>query len=383
MANTSDAPTDSAESLGISRDAAGRPSAPLKRLAELLGVTVPAEKDDVIVSGLDTLDDAGPGDLTYLADPRYVDRIPVTKAAAVFVSRDLLDAAVEVLPEDGPVLLPVDNAADSADQVLALVAPTMSTPPAGVHPSAEIAESATVGANARIASGVVIGEHVVIGDNVVLHPSVQIADHCRVGDDCTLHAHVVLRDYTFVENRVIIHAGSVLGSDGFGYRWDGAKHVKVPQIGNVVVEDDVEIGSCTCIDRGKTRETRIGAGTKIDNLVQIGHNVQIGRHCILCANVGVAGSTTIGNGVILAGGVGLKDHIALGDGAQVAGASAVHADVPPGEQMFGMPAVPKQDFFRAQRSVRSVPRLLNRLEKLAKRVEELEQQVSSSDKTSS
>ena len=356
----------------ITRDEAGRPSATIQVLAGLLGIDVPADRGQRVVNGLATLDDAGPTDLTYLSDPRYVDRLPHTKAAAAFVSQELVESARGVVASDGPVLLPVENAAAAAEQVLAMVAPPMASPATGVHASAIIAATASVGPGASIGPGVVVGEHVTIGANVAFHAGVKIADHCRLGDDCCLHENVVLRDYTQLGDRVVVHAGSVLGSDGFGYRWDGAQHVKVPQIGNVVVESDVEIGSCTCIDRGKTRETRIGAGTKIDNLVQVGHNVQIGRHCILCANVGVAGSTTIGNGVILAGGVGVKDHVKLGDGAQVAGASGVHADVPAGQQMFGTPAVPMKDYLRTQRSIRRVPRLLDQINKLAKRVEELE-----------
>ena len=344
----------------------------VEQLAGLLGTTSPAGRGGVELRGFDTLESAGPDQLSYFADAKFADALAASKAGAVLVSRELISTANETVTNDGPALLEVDNAAVAADQILAAIAPPMSQPPAGVHPSAIIDESAKIGTNASVGPNVVVGPEVTIGDNVVLHPGVQIATRCTLGDDCELHANVVLRDYTELGSRVVVHAGSILGSDGFGYRWNGTEHVKVPQIGRVVIEDDVEIGSCTCVDRGKTRETRIGAGTKIDNLVQVGHNVQVGRHCILCANVGIAGSTTIGDGTIFAGASGVKDHVKIGAGVRVAGYSAVHTDVPDGVTMLGAPARPYKEYLRQHGAVSKLPDLMKQMKDLRKRVAELE-----------
>jgi UDP-3-O-[3-hydroxymyristoyl] glucosamine N-acyltransferase len=170
---------------------------------------------------------------------------------------------------------------------------------------------------------------------------------------------------------VVIHAGSVLGTDGFGYRWDGTKHAKVPQIGTVVVEDDVEIGSCVCIDRAKFAATRIGRGTKIDNLVQIAHNVQVGPHCIIVGQVGVAGSARLGAGVVLGGQVAIRDHATIGDGAMVAATSGVHEDVPPKAFMSGTPALPHRQSLREQAAMRRLPDLVVQVRKLQEEVEAL------------
>ena len=172
-----------------------------------------------------------------------------------------------------------------------------------------------MGTSVRVGPFVSVGERSRLGDNVVLHPGVFVGDDVEIGDDCELFPQVVVRERISIGKRVIIHAGSVLGSDGFGYRWDGKQHTKIPQIGRVIVEDDVEIGSCVCIDRAKFSTTRIGKGTKIDNLVQIGHNVQTGPHCIIVGQVGLAGSVKLGAGVVLGGQSAVRDHITLGDGA--------------------------------------------------------------------
>src|SRR4029079_3000712 len=170
-------------------------------------------------------------------------------------------------------------------------------PPAGVDPAARVAGSATLGAGVAVGPHVYVGERAAIAARAVLHPGVYLGDDTVVGEDCQLFPNVVVRERITLGNRVIIHAGTVLGTDGFGYRWDGTKHAKVPQIGTIVVEDDVEIGSCVCVDRAKCGATRIGQGTKIDNLVQIAHNVRAGPHCLIAGQAGVAGSVTLGTGV--------------------------------------------------------------------------------------
>jgi UDP-3-O-[3-hydroxymyristoyl] glucosamine N-acyltransferase len=198
-----------------------------------------------------------------------------------------------------------------------------------------------------------------------------VGSDVTIGDDCELFANVVVRERVTIGSRVVIHAGAVLGSDGFGYRWDGQRHAKVPQIGTVIVEDDVEIGSCACIDRAKFAATVIGRGSKIDNLVQIAHNVKIGPHCLIAGQAGLAGSVTLGAGVVLGGGVGLRDHIELGDGAMVAASSGVAADVPAGEVVAGTPALPRRQALREQAALRRLPDLVTQVRKLQEQIDAL------------
>jgi UDP-3-O-[3-hydroxymyristoyl] glucosamine N-acyltransferase len=198
-----------------------------------------------------------------------------------------------------------------------------------------------------------------------------IGDQVSMGDDCELFANVVVRERITIGNRVIIHAGSVLGTDGFGYRWDGTRHVKIPQIGTVIVEDDVEIGSCVCIDRAKFSATRIGRGSKIDNLVQIGHNVVIGPDCIIVGQAGLAGSVKLEANVILGGQTAVRDHVTIGAGAMAAACSAIADDVAPKSIVSGMPAFPHRQSLREQAALRRLPDLVVQVRKLEEQVRKL------------
>jgi UDP-3-O-[3-hydroxymyristoyl] glucosamine N-acyltransferase len=200
---------------------------------------------------------------------------------------------------------------------------------------------------------------------------VVIGDDVTIGDDCQLLPHVVVRERITIGHRVIIHAGSVLGTDGFGYRWDGQKHRKIPQIGTVIVEDDVEIGSCVCIDRAKFDATRIGRGTKIDNLVQVAHNVQIGPHCIIVGQVGLAGSAKLGKNVVLGGQAAVRDHVTIGDGAMAAATAGIIEDVPPGAVVSGTPAFPHRQSLREQAALRRLPDLVVQVRKLQEELDAL------------
>jgi UDP-3-O-[3-hydroxymyristoyl] glucosamine N-acyltransferase len=202
---------------------------------------------------------------------------------------------------------------------------------------------------------------------------VAIGDDVSLGEQCVLHPHVVLRERVTLGNRVIIHAGSVIGSDGFGYRWDGARHRKIPQIGTVIIEDDVEIGACVCIDRAKFSATRIGHGTKIDNLVQVAHNVQVGPHCILVAQAGVAGSVRLGSGVVLGGQSAVRDHIQMGDGSMLAACSGVMQDVEPKQVVSGLPAIPHRQNLREQAALRRLPDLVTQVRQLQEKLKALEE----------
>ncbi|MDB5328356.1 MAG: UDP-3-O-(3-hydroxymyristoyl) glucosamine N-acyltransferase [Phycisphaerales bacterium] len=335
----------------------------LQQLADLLGVPCPAGATKELAT-VSSLIDATPSDLSVLTSDKYVREYKKTHAGAVLASKKV---KFSVRP-DVPVLT-VDDAELALVKVLEVMAPPIPHPAEGIHPSAVIDPSATVGANPHIGPHVVVGAGVKIGNNVRLHPGVVIGDDSTLGDDCTLFANVVLRERITLGSRVMIHAGAILGTDGFGYRWDGSKHAKVPQIGTVVVEDDVEIGSNTCIDRAKFNETRIGKGTKIDNLVQLGHNVRVGMHAILCGQVGIAGTVTVGNGVVLGGASVVRDHVHIGDGVMAAGHSVIADDVEPKMIISGMPAIAHRQNLREQGAIRRLPELMVELRKVQELIE--------------
>ena len=336
----------------------------LADIAALLGCPAPP-RDAVVITGVATMAEAGPTELAALGSAKFLRSLSQTRAAAVLVSRDLS------VPTDGVPLLVVDDADLAMARVLELFAPPVRRPGPGVDPSAHVAEGAVVAADAGIGPCVFVGAGARVGAGAVLHHGVYIGDDVTIGPGCELFPGVVVRERVTIGARVIIHAGSVLGSDGFGYRWDGSRHVKIPQIGSVVIEDDVEIGSCVCIDRAKVGVTRVGRGTKIDNLVQIAHNVQIGPHCIIVAECGIAGSTTLGAGVVLAGASAVRDHLNIGAGAIVSAVSGVSDDVEPGGHVAGVPAVPRVQWLREQASLRRLPELIAQVRKLEKEIEEL------------
>ena len=337
----------------------------LAQIARHLDLDPPAGAAEVVIDAINTLDDATPAELTFLCDPRYAARLKTTRAAAVLVTRGL------PTPADRP-FLEVDNGEAAANAVLELLALPVPRPPAGVDPSARVAPSAVVGEGAAVGPNCVVGERVRLGAGCVLHAGVVLHDDVTLGDSCELFANVVVRERCSLGDRVVVHANSVIGTDGFGYRFDGRRHVKVPHVGTVVIEADVEIGSCTTIDRGKFAETRVGAGSKIDNLVQIAHNVRIGRLCIVCANAGIAGSTTLGDGVVLAGGAGIKDHVHLGAGARIAAMTGVGRDVAPKETLMGaLYGMPQKQFLREQAAMRRLPELSKQVKELQKQVDAL------------
>ena len=318
------------------------------------------------IAGMATLAEAGPADLSYVGSEAFLPELAGTRAAALIVQ-----ARVRLPADWSRPALRVDDAELAVAKVLPLFAPPVPRPPQGSirqrasPPPPLSARGSAVGRN------VVVGERTRLGSRTVLHPGVIVGDDVIIGDDCQLFPNVVVRERITIGNRVTIHAGSVLGTDGFGYRWDGSRHVKVPQIGTVIVEDDVEIGSCVCIDRAKFSATRIGRGTKIDNLVQVGHNVQIGPHCIIVGQTGLAGSCRLGTGVVLGGQTAVRDHIRVGDGAMAAARSAIAEDVDPKTIVSGMPALPHRQSLREQAALRRLPDLVVQVRKLQEEIEEL------------
>ena len=236
--------------------------------------------------------------------------------------------------------------------------------PPGRHPTALVDESAVVGRDVALGPYVVIGAGARIGDGCALGAHVVIGPEVELGEGCLLYPQVTVREGCRLGNRVVVHAGAVIGSDGFGYLPGPEGLTKIPQIGSVVLEDDVEIGANCCIDRATSGETVIGAGSKLDNLVQIAHNVSLGRHCAISAQTGISGSCRVGNQVTMGGQVGLADHIAVGDGVKIGAKSGLHKDVPPGMAMFGYPAFERTAAFKMVASMRRIPELIERIRRL-------------------
>ncbi len=242
---------------------------------------------------------------------------------------------------------------------------------AGIHPTAVISASAKLGANVSVGAYSVIEDDVVIGDNTIIFPQVYIGKRTQIGTDCILYPQVVVREDCVLKNHVILQPGAKIGNDGFGFIFHEGKHHKIPQIGNVIIEDDVEIQANSCVDRAKLSHTVVGANTKIDNLVQIAHNVKVGRSTIMCAQVGVAGTTTIGNGVIAAGQVGIIGHLHIGDGVQMAAQSGVTCDIPAGQAYFGTPARPMKEMLRILAVQGKLPEIYKELKVIKKAADKL------------
>jgi UDP-3-O-[3-hydroxymyristoyl] glucosamine N-acyltransferase len=245
-------------------------------------------------------------------------------------------------------------------------------PAAGIHATAIVAKTATLGPHVALGPNVVVGERASVGAGCILHAGVVIGEDVVLGDGCELFANVVIRERCTIGRRVILHAGAVIGTDGFGYRWDGTRHAKQPHIGTVVIEDDVEIGSCSCVDRAKVDETRVGAGSRIDNLVQVGHNVRIGRHCIICAGTSIGGTTLLEDGVVIAGAAGIADHSVFRAGSRAGGMAGVHGEIPAGPTVVGVPAVAHANWLREQTDLHRLPELLKTVRALGARVAELD-----------
>jgi UDP-3-O-[3-hydroxymyristoyl] glucosamine N-acyltransferase len=311
------------------------------------------------VAGVAALADAGPGDVSVVASDAFARALTRTRAGAVLVDRKVHLPSAPA----GTVVLVVDDVDTALAAVLNLFAPPVQRPPAGLHPTAVIAPTARLGDGCAVGPHTVVGHRAVVGDRCALHPGVIVGDDVTIGDDCDLYPHVVLRERVTLGNRVVVHAGTVIGTDGFGYHWDGTRHAKVPQIGTVVIEDDVEIGSCVCIDRAKFGATRIGRGTKIDNLVQVAHNVRIGPDCVIVGQTGIAGSSELGAGVV------------LGDRSIAAARSAIAKDVPAGQTVSGMPALPHRQSLREQAALRHLPALRDEVRRLQEQLEAVQEKL--------
>ena len=304
-----------------------------------------------------SLDRAGPDALSFAISVRYAADLDSSKAGAVLVPEALATGA-------GPgTRIVVPDPYGALVRVLHALYPSES-PEAGIDPTARIGTGAAIGPEVSIGPYVVLGRNVRLGARCRLAQGVSLGDGVVIGDDTTLGPGVVCYTGTRIGNRVVLKAGAVLGGDGFGYLSDAKGHTRIPHVGGCILEDEVEVGSNTCIDRGSIDDTVVGRATKLDNLVQVGHNVRIGERCLIMAGVGIAGSTRVGNDVILAGHVGVTDHLAIGDRARIAAKSAIFGDVPAGASFSGHPARPHRQFLRAQAAMYRLAAIVDELERL-------------------
>ena len=327
-------------------------------IAKLVGGEVVGDSH-AILKGFAPAERAQAGDLTFAENEDFFARAEQSAATAIIAERRFSSAK--------KILIRVPNARVAFAKALALFFPEPKFA-SGIHPTTVVAKSAQIDPTAHIGPHCAVGERVKLGENSVLQGGNFVGDDSKLGDDVNLFPSVTIYPRTEIGSRVRIHAGTVIGSDGFGYVLDGGVHRKVPQIGNVVIGDDVEIGANVTIDRGALGSTVIGRGTKIDNLVQIAHNVEIGEHCIVISQVGISGSTKLGKYVILAGQVGLAGHLKIGDQVTVAAQSGVMHNIPDGEKWFGYPAQPDKEIKRQIIAQRKLPELLKRVAALEKKL---------------
>ncbi len=335
----------------------------LKELAEFVGGAVIGD-GEVEISGVASIDEAQPGEITFIATSKYLRKLSETKASAVIVSK-------EVTTVDKPLICTADpHLAFVKILTLFLAKPYQ---PKGIDPSAWISPTAQLGKDLTIYPYVYIGDQCRIGDRVTLYPGVYVGEDSVIGEDSVLHPNVSVYSGSVIGKRVILHSGVVIGADGFGFVKDGKTNVKIPQVGRVIIEDDVEIGANSTIDRAALGQTIIRRGVKIDNLVQVAHNVEIGEDSIIVAQVGIAGSTKVGKNVILAGQVGVVGHIEIGDNVQVGAQSGVGQNLPPDQAFSGSPAMPHREWLRMVTTLPKLPgmrKILTDIEARFKKVEE-------------
>jgi UDP-3-O-[3-hydroxymyristoyl] glucosamine N-acyltransferase len=331
----------------------------LSELAQLTGARIEGE-DNVEIHGAAGLDEAREGHITFLANPRYTPRVNTTRASAIFLSEDAqTDRNIAILRAKDPYL--------AYTRALRIFHPEPELEPL-IHASAVIDPSARVATRVAIGASSVIGRNVEIANGVCIHPNVTIYDDVIIGKDSIIHSGVAIRERTVVGERVVIFNNAVVGCDGFGYARDEQKRwLKIPQTGRVVLEDDVEIGAGTTIDRASVGESRIGRGTKLDNLVQIGHSCSVGEDSLLCAQVGLAGSSHIGKRVILAGQAGVAGHLTIGDDVVLTAKSATSHDVPAGKVISGIPAFDNRDWLRSVAAFRRLGEIQRTVRELQKR----------------
>jgi UDP-3-O-[3-hydroxymyristoyl] glucosamine N-acyltransferase len=321
---------------------------------------------DVQIKGINGVNEAREGDLAFVLNPQRPELIMETKASCVVVPKNLTGAF------DKPIIK-VENPSIAFSKIIDFMMPGRIPHPKGVHATAVIAKDAVIAKGVSFGPYVVVESGVVIGENTFIYPFCYIGKNVKIGKDCIIYPNVTIREEVIIGNGVIIHSGSVVGSDGFGYdiQKDGTR-AKIPQLGTVVIEDDVEIGACVTIDRARFKQTVIGRGCKIDNLVQIAHNVILGPNCLIAAQSGIGGSTEIGRNVVFGGQVGVKDHIKVGDFVVVAAKTGIHKSYPANTVLFGYPAKPVDKAREQIASLSLLPKLFDRVRALEAKIKELE-----------
>lgn len=333
----------------------------LKDIAEKIGGRLTGD-GNIAITRISGMNEAQEGDITFLSRKGFRKHIKDTKASAIIVGED-------INPDDfsDKNLIIVKNpglAYARAAQIFYKGYPEAK----GISPLASVSKGAEVSETASIYPYVYIGEGAVVQSNAILYPFVHVGENAVIGKGTIMYPHVTVYDGVIIGKNVIIHSGAVLGSDGFGYVWDGSRHVKIPQLGIVEIEDEVEIGANATIDRASLGRTIIKKGTKIDNLVQIAHNVSIGENSIIVALVGIAGSSSVGNNVILAGRVGVKDHVSIGNNVVAAGGTGITKDVPDNALISGTPHMPHKEWLKLQGHLKNLPKLYERMKKIEKRL---------------
>jgi UDP-3-O-[3-hydroxymyristoyl] glucosamine N-acyltransferase len=323
-------------------------SATVRQLAELVQGQVHGD-GDLVIHGARTLGEARAGDISFLEHEKHARQLADSQASAAVVPVSW--------PANGRTLIQVADPLAAFITIVRHLHGRAEPPPHGIDPLASVHPTAQLGADPSVFPFAVVGEGSVVGARCKIHSHAVVGRFCRLGDDVTLYPGCVLYDNTVVGDRAIVHANAVLGADGFGYRLQNGRHVKVPQLGHVEVGDEVEIGACTTIDRGTFRATRVGEGTKIDNLVMVAHNCQIGRHNLLVSQMGIAGSSSTDDYVVIAGQVGVVDHVHIGAGTVVGGQAAVTKDVPPGQRLLGSPATDEREQKRMLMSLQQLPEI--------------------------
>ncbi len=336
--------------------------AKLKQLAELVGGDVIGDAD-LDICRVAPIDQAQSGDITFVSNPKYLGMLSACKASAVIVAPGVDAPGVNLIVCNNPYL------------AFARILTFLQVPERvmrGVMAGASVAESAVVDKAATVYPGCVLGENVSVGSGTTLYPGVVLYDDVSVGNDCILHAQSVVREGCQLGDRVILQPAVVIGSDGFGFAPDGQSYYKIPQVGIVVLEDDVEIGSNSCVDRAALGETRVRRGTKIDNLVQIAHNVDLGEDCILVSQSGIAGSSKIGNHCTFGGQAAIAGHLTVGDNVMIGARGGATNDVESNQILSGLPLMPHKQWLRATMTLPKLPEMRKEMKQMQKRLEELE-----------
>jgi UDP-3-O-[3-hydroxymyristoyl] glucosamine N-acyltransferase len=325
-----------------------------------------------VITGISGIKEAKEGDLTFIANKKYKNLLYTTKASAIIVGPDINNSV-------NATLIQVENPSIAFAKIMSIVGPEPIKFHPGIHPTAIIGENVSLGKDVSIQPYSIIEDYVKIGNRTVIGAGVYIGHYTEIGEDCLIYPQVVIRERIKIGNRVIIHPGTVIGGDGFGFATVKGVHHKIPQIGTVEIGNDVEIGSNVTIDRARFDKTYIGNGVKIDNLVQIAHNVYIGDNTIVVAQVGISGSTVIGKNVIIAGQAGIIGHITIGDNAVIGGKAGVTKNVPPNTHVTGFPAREKWEDMRFQAYIRKMPELIEKIKNLEEKIKQLEEEIKKKD----